>query len=98
MGAPPRLTMRASEEKVMARTSHDQYCENVVGRANVADTPELVAYYEELEQFAAGALWTVANKIEPWEPRSESVPMIWRYRDLRPYVLRSAELVTPEKA
>jgi gentisate 1,2-dioxygenase len=69
-------------------------------RANVEDTPELVAYYDEgrLEKKGAGALWTVANKIEPWEPVSQSVPMIWRYADLRDDVLRSVELVTPEKA
>jgi gentisate 1,2-dioxygenase len=82
----------------MSQASYDRYRENVAGRANVSDTPELVAYYEELDQFAAGALWTVANKIEPWQPKSASVPMIWRYRDLRPYVVRSAELVTPEQA
>ena len=82
----------------MSQASYDQYRESVAGRANVSDTPELVAYYEELEQFAAGALWTVANKIEPWQPKSASVPMIWRYLDLRPYVVRSAELVTPEQA
>lgn len=82
----------------MSQSSYDRFREDVAGRANVVDTPELVSYYEELEQFAAGALWTVANKIEPWQPRSESVPMIWRYRDLRPYVVRSAELVTPEQA
>ena len=44
------------------------------------------------------ALWTVANKIEPWQPKSASVPVLWRYRDLREHVLRSVELVTPEKA
>ncbi|MEP7244940.1 MAG: cupin domain-containing protein, partial [Gammaproteobacteria bacterium] len=82
----------------MSSVSHDQYREDVAGRANVADTPELVAYYAELERFATGALWTVANKIEPWQPKSESVPMIWRYRDLRACVVRSAELVTPEQA
>ena len=72
--------------------------EDVAGRANVEDTPELLAYYDELERHAAGALWTVANKIEPWEPKSQSVPMIWRYADLREPVLRSVDLVTPEKA
>lgn len=77
---------------------YDSYSENVAGRANVPDTPELVAYYRELENFEAGALWTVANKIEPWEPASQSVPVIWRYRDLRDHVLRSVDLVTPEKA
>lgn len=79
-------------------TRHDQYREEVAGRANVEDTPELVAYYDDLKKKGAAALWTVANKIEPWEPVSQSVPMIWRYADLRADVLRSVELVTPEKA
>ena len=72
--------------------------ENVIGRANVEDTPELKAYYKDLEKYEAGALWTVANKIEPWQPQSASVPVLWRYNDLREHVLRSVELVSPEKA
>ncbi|NMM42868.1 cupin domain-containing protein [Rhodospirillaceae bacterium KN72] len=79
-------------------STRQNYREDVAGRANVEDSPELDAYYNELEQLSAGALWTVANKIEPWEPKSESVPMIWRYNDLRDHVLRSVDLVTPEKA
>lgn len=78
--------------------NYDSYNEDVIGRANVAATPELVKYYKELEQFEAGALWNVANKIEPWEPKSQSVPVVWRYQDLREYVLRSVDLVTPEQA
>ncbi|NUU34345.1 cupin domain-containing protein [Pseudomonas sp. C2B4] len=77
---------------------YGQYRESTAGRADVDVTPELVAYYQELETLKAGALWTVANKIEPWQPRSESVPVLWKYRDLRPHVLRSVDLVTPEKA
>jgi len=80
------------------KSSYDTYREDVVGRANVEDTPELVSYYRDLERYDAGALWTVANKIEPWEPKSESVPTLWRYRELRDHVLRSVALVTPEKA
>ncbi|RDV02389.1 cupin domain-containing protein [Undibacter mobilis] len=72
--------------------------EDVIGRANVEDTPELEAYYRDLERYEAGALWTVANKIEPWQPKSQSVPVLWRYDDLRSHVLRSVELVSPEKA
>lgn len=82
----------------MSRKSHDTYREDVAGRANVEDSPELLAYYEALERLDTGALWTVANKIEPWEPRSDSVPVLWRYEDLRDHVLRSVELVSPEKA
>jgi len=79
-------------------TSFDQYREEVIGRANVVDTPELVAYYRRLQELGTGALWTVANKIEPWEPIPSSVPYLWRYKDLREDVLRSLELVTPEQA
>lgn len=78
--------------------SFDQYREDVAGRANVLDTPELIDYYQELRRRGTGALWTVANRIEPWEPASSSVPMIWRYAELRAHVLRSLELVTPERA
>ena len=82
----------------MTAARHDQYREDVAGRANVEDTADLVAYYNDLEKYEAAALWTVANKIEPWEPKSDSVPVLWRYQDLREPVLRSIELVAPEKA
>ena len=82
----------------MTVSVYDQYREDQIGRANVADTPELVSYYRELEGLHSGALWTVANKIEPWEPKSASVPVIWRYSRLRDHVLRALDLVTPEQA
>lgn len=86
------MTERATE------TALENYREDVAGRANVEDTAELKAYYGDLEKFEAAALWTVANKIEPWEPKSTSVPVLWRYDDLREPVLRSIDLVAPEKA
>jgi gentisate 1,2-dioxygenase len=82
----------------MTGPHRENYREDVAGRANVEDTPELKAYYGDLERFDAAALWTVANKIEPWEPKSESKPVLWRYQDLRDHVLRSLDLVSPEKA
>ncbi|MGE8678302.1 MAG: cupin domain-containing protein [Achromobacter marplatensis] len=82
----------------MESNRYDAYREDTAGRANVADSPERIAYYKELASLETGALWTVANKIEPWAPRSASVPVVWRYQDLRGHVLRSAELVSPEEA
>jgi gentisate 1,2-dioxygenase len=75
-----------------------QMDDSVLGRARVTDSPELKAYYAQLEELSAGALWTVANDIEPWEPKSSSTPTLWSYADLRPLVLRAAELVRPEEA
>jgi len=72
--------------------------ENVVGRANVEDTPELEAYYRSLEGEALGALWTVANEIEPWYPQPKSVPTLWAWKKVEPYVRKAASLVSAEKA
>jgi gentisate 1,2-dioxygenase len=66
------------------------------GRARVTDTAELHAYYDELDRLGTGALWTVANDIEPWEPHPFAVPYIWRWADVRPHALRALDLVTPE--
>lgn len=82
----------------MSDAVYDEYREDVLGRANVVDTAELVKFYKDLEGQHAGALWTVANKIEPWEPASESVPVLWQYSRLRNHVLRALELVSPEQA
>ena len=72
--------------------------EDVAGRARVHDNAELEEYYGRLEKVGAGALWTVANEIEPWYPQPKSIPMLWRYEDLRPLVVESASLVRGDEA
>ena len=42
--------------------------DDILGRARVRDNDELKEYYDELANIDTGALWTVANDIEPWEP------------------------------
>jgi gentisate 1,2-dioxygenase len=56
------------------------------------------AFYEELSRSDTGALWNVLSALLTPEPPVKSVPHIWRWRDLRPQVLRSGELVTAEEA
>ena len=72
--------------------------ENTLGRANVEDTPELEAYYKALEGEELGALWNVANEIEPWYPQPKSVPTLWKWSKVEPFVRRAPELVSAEKA
>jgi len=72
--------------------------DDVRGRARVRDTEELLAYYKELDKINTTAFWRRANAIEPWEPQTRYNPTLWRYEDMRPAVLRSAELVKPEEA
>ena len=40
---------------------NENHSDNQLGRARVQDSPELLAYYKELETLGAGALWTVAK-------------------------------------
>lgn len=72
--------------------------DDALGRSRVQDTPELEEYYARLAKLGSGALWTVANEIEPWFPQPKSIPMLWRYEDLRPLVVESASLVTGSDA
>lgn len=72
--------------------------DTMLGRARVSDTPELEAYYAELASHEAGALWTVANKIEPWYPQPQSTPVLWRYAELRPLVRKALDLVSADDA
>lgn len=76
----------------------DKQDDTAYGRARVKKSEELDSYYKDLEKLGTGALWTVANDIEPWEPRSLSAVMFWDYEKIRPHVLRAAELVTPAEA
>ena len=59
---------------------------------------EREAFYSELPMFGMGALWNVLGDALTSAPRVRSVPYIWRYRDVRPRLLRAGELVTAEEA
>ena len=56
------------------------------------------SFYAQLPNLAMGALWNVLSSALTPEPRVQSVPHVWRWRDVRPQVLRSGELVTAEEA
>ena len=72
--------------------------DEMLGRARVKDNDELEAYYSELDRLETGALWTVANDIEPWEPHAFATPVLWPWAELREHALRALELVSPEDA
>lgn len=65
---------------------------------HVVDSPELDAYYRDLESMHTTALWRVIADQMPDFPQPRAVPFLWRYKDVRPQVIRAGELVTPEQA
>lgn len=72
--------------------------DSALGRARVVDNSELTRYYSDIEKIGFGALWKVANDIEPWEPHSLTSICHWEYEKIRPHLIRSTELVTPQQA
>src|SRR5579871_3603231 len=65
---------------------------------HVEDTPELQAFYHDLEQRSTGALWTMLEGMMPDYPQPKAVPFLWQWDRIRPLLIRAGELVTPEKA
>lgn len=55
-------------------------------------------FYRELGDHHLGALWNVLSSTLTREPAVRSVPQLWRWRDLRPRLLHSGELVTAVEA
>jgi gentisate 1,2-dioxygenase len=43
-------------------------------------------------------LWVQMAKLNPPEPNPQCIPHIWRYDDIRPYLLRAGDLVTEKQA
>jgi gentisate 1,2-dioxygenase len=56
------------------------------------------AFYAELPSLRMGALWNVLSNALTREPRTRSVPHLWKWSDVRPRVMRAGELVTAEEA
>jgi gentisate 1,2-dioxygenase len=56
------------------------------------------AFYQDLPQFSMRPLWAVLSEALTPEPRVRSVPYLWRWRDVRPRMLRAGELVSAEEA
>jgi gentisate 1,2-dioxygenase len=65
-------------------------------------TPEKIAareaFYKDVQEHNMDVLWKVLNEALTPEPRVKSVPVIWRWREVRPRMLRAGDLVTAEEA
>jgi len=65
---------------------------------HVETTPELEAYYGDLDSANLAPLWTTLASSMPDEPRPRAIPFLWKYRAVRPHLIRAGELVRPEQA
>ena len=55
-------------------------------------------FYQRIGQHDMAPLWEVMQGLVVPEPQSPCVPALWRYDELRPYILEAGELITAKEA
>ena len=52
--------------------------------------------YRDMEPLNLTPLWEVLHALVPQQPATPSAPALWRYGDVRPFLMRAGEAITAE--
>jgi gentisate 1,2-dioxygenase len=63
-----------------------------------AVTAERQAFYDRIAPANLAALWDNLHRMVTAQPQPACVPAIWRYRDVRPYLMEAGGLITAQEA
>ena len=55
-------------------------------------------FYARISALNMTPLWESLHTLVPQQPESPCVPAIWRYKDVRPFLMQAGELITAEEA
>ncbi|CAN5221725.1 gentisate 1,2-dioxygenase [soil metagenome] len=61
-------------------------------------TDERADFYRRIRGLSLKPLWEELHALVPREPASPCVPALWRYSEIRPFLMESAALITAEEA
>ena len=61
-------------------------------------TDEFREFYRRLATKCAAPLWETLADIVPVRPRPRAVPALWRYEEMRPFLMESGKLITAKEA
>jgi gentisate 1,2-dioxygenase len=67
-------------------------------QASAAQAAERRDYYARIRPLHLAPLWESLHTLVPREPQTPCVPALWRYEEIRPHLMASAELITAEEA
>jgi gentisate 1,2-dioxygenase len=56
------------------------------------------AFYDRIAGLSLAPLWESLHQLVPPSPQTPCVPAIWRYREVRPYLMESGGLLTAKEA
>jgi gentisate 1,2-dioxygenase len=69
------------------------------GKSKAPSDPDSVeCLLKELSVTSTKPLWAQMARYNPPLPNPKSIPFIWRYDEIRPYLIRAANLVTEKQA
>jgi gentisate 1,2-dioxygenase len=54
--------------------------------------------YRDMEPLNLTPLWEVLHALVPTQPKTPCVPALWKYDEVRPYLMRAGEVITAEEA
>ena len=67
-------------------------------RAAPSNADERRDYYDRIRPLHLTPLWESLHALVPREPQTPCVPALWRYDEIRPLLMESADLITAEEA
>jgi len=60
--------------------------------------PERKQLNQDMSHLHLSPLWEVLHALVPQKPTTPCVPALWKYEQVRPYMMRAGELITAEEA
>lgn len=61
-------------------------------------TTDRAQYYDRISGHSMSPLWEVLHNLVPREPPRTCQPHIWRYDEVRPFIMEAADLITAKEA
>lgn len=66
--------------------------------AKVLETDERKAFYKRIDRHHLTPLWETLGNLVPPHPIPACVPALWRYRDVRPFLMEAGGLISAREA
>ena len=67
-------------------------------KTTVRENPKRRDYYDRIGRLDLAPLWEVLGQLVPPRPATPCAPALWKYRELRPYLMEAGELISAEEA
>lgn len=61
-------------------------------------SPDREGFYRRIDKASLTPLWEVLSALVPQQPKSPCVPALWRYQEVRPWLMEAGSLISAQEA